>query len=225
MARAHALIPTSPWATDREWLALSMDAQWLYLALRTSPEIGNAGVLPLVPQRWASSARDGSLERVEAALLELEDVGRILCDRETQEVCLRTFVQDDGVEKKPTIVIAAQRQYAGIRSERIRELLYHENPHVFRQSEGYPEGYAEGYAEGYRGGYSSTPVRGQEESGHAVGGRAVRGQAAGGQEEGRASANGETDEEFTRELEQSGPVGEMLAKAARRGARRGVVAP
>lgn len=143
MARTHARVQGAIW-NDPEWRALSGDAQRTYLLLLSQPEINNVGVLPLVPRRWASYAADTTLELLEAALVELENGAFILCDHETQELVVRTFVKHDQIEKQPHLMTAARRQYGETRSSRIQRLLAAENPHLFGDSEPLSEPLSEG---------------------------------------------------------------------------------
>ena len=143
MARSHARVQGSIW-NDAEWRRLNTNAQWSYLMLLSQPEINNCGVLALVPRRWSGYAADMTPDDLEAALLELENAGFVLCDDETQELVIRTFIKHDMIEKQPHLVTAAKRQLGEIRSRRIRELLLVQNPHLFEDLEPLSEPLSEG---------------------------------------------------------------------------------
>lgn len=158
MARRYARVQGDIWI-DNDWRALSRDAQWAYMLLLSQPQINNCGVLPLVTKRWSGFAAETDLDDIWAALAELEEARFVVCDRDTEEVLIRTFVRHDRVEDQPNVLKAARRQYGEVQSTRIRDVLRAENPHLFAESEplaeDLPKGLREPLAEDLREGVNA----------------------------------------------------------------------
>lgn len=95
MARSYGRIWTAIWNED-DWLALSVDGQWLYKMLLTQSTISPCGVLPVTIGRWAKYAKGLTRKRVSAAIDELSASGHVIHDGGTEEILVRTFVKHDG---------------------------------------------------------------------------------------------------------------------------------
>lgn len=134
MARTHARIQSEIW-NDRDWRALSRDAQWAYMLLLSQPQMNNCGVLPLVPRRWSGLAAETTSEDIFAVIDELEQARFVASDRDTEELLIRTFIRHDRIERQPNLVTSAKRQFAEVQSSALREALRAENPHLFAESE------------------------------------------------------------------------------------------
>lgn len=120
MARSEARILTSIWGDD-DFLALSGAAQRIYLMLLSQPNLNHAGLIPLTTKRWARYG--GSVEDVEASLVELDGAGYVLCDSDREEVLVRSLIRGDRVYKQPQVMAAAVKDAAGITSPRLRSAL------------------------------------------------------------------------------------------------------
>ena len=127
MARTESRTKCSIWR-DKDFLALSDSAQLLYWRLNSQPTISLCGVLPLTVRRWARMSATASVEGVRAALAELASAPRpfIVIDDDSEELWVRSFVDDDGVLKSPKTREAAWNQLDAIVSSIIRPLAEQE---------------------------------------------------------------------------------------------------
>ena len=165
MARDHARIFLSIW-DDPEWARLNSLQQWTYLALISSRDLSYCGVLPLTPVRLLL-AQDVTERKVSAALDALADKRFVIIDRETAEVCVRTYVRHDGILKMPNVVRAMNKAWAKVHSEPIREVITDELGNglreTFRQGIGegmckaIAEGFGKGFVEGFSEHFSHSP--------------------------------------------------------------------
>lgn len=96
----YSKLSTARW-TDPAWTASSSAAQRLYVLLESQPDLSPAGVLPLTERRWAGLAPDTTASDVRGALAELERAAFVILDADTEEVCLCSYVVDDGLYKVP----------------------------------------------------------------------------------------------------------------------------
>lgn len=154
MARTHARIQGEIWA-NAEWRVLRRDAQWAYVLLLSQPQINNCGVLPLTLRRWSALSAGTTVDDLLAALHELEEWWFIVCDYETEEVLVRTFIRHDRVERQPNVLLSAERQFREVQSARIREVLRAENPHLFAESKPLPKDLREPLSEALREGVNA----------------------------------------------------------------------
>ena len=122
MARSHGVIQFSIWS-DRAFRSLSERAQRMYLVLFGQKDVNNAGVLPLLPSRWAKYCGDTSASDVEAALAELEAAEFVFADTETDELLIRSFIRNDGVLKQPNVFKNALKCAEMVESRRLRSVL------------------------------------------------------------------------------------------------------
>ncbi len=125
MARTHARILTTIW-TDLDFIALSADAQRMYLLLLSQDSLDNAGRLPLTLKRWATGCRATSSADVEKALAGLEAARFVTVDYETEEVLIRSFIRNDGIVKQPQMMKSALREALLVRSPLLRLVLARE---------------------------------------------------------------------------------------------------
>lgn len=120
MGREHGRIFTSVWQDD-DWLALTKDAQRLYMLLVTQPDLSFVGALPYRPGLWASWCANDSLEACALALDELREARFVLVDEVTMECLVRTFVKHDpGVLNSPNMIKAARKDWQAIYSDRLK---------------------------------------------------------------------------------------------------------
>lgn len=123
MARNHARIYATIWA-DPDFLALTADAQRLYMLLLSQPNLSHCGLLPLTVKRWAQKAADTHPSRIEAGLDELADKRFVVLDYDTEELLIRSFIRGDEVYRQPNVLAAASKDAVGIASPALRaELL------------------------------------------------------------------------------------------------------
>lgn len=164
----YSKLYTAIWA-DRDFTALSGDAQRLYLLLLSQESRSLAGVLPLTIRRWAALAGDTTVESITAALHELAAARFVVIDWNTDELLIRTFIRNDELYRQPNVLKGALREAQQVLSAALRWALHSEllklPDHKDRANtlaaaetlvegleqvarEGFPEGFAEGFLEG-----------------------------------------------------------------------------
>jgi hypothetical protein len=122
MAREHANVRLDMWG-DRDWRALTSDAQRLYLLLLTHPETNRAGVSDWRPGRLSQMCSDKSADDVRVIARELIANYFIAVDEVTEEVLIRSFVKYDGVLKQPNMTVTMVNDWTGVASERLRGIV------------------------------------------------------------------------------------------------------
>lgn len=123
MARSFANISTAIWRPGHVFGTLTWQAQWAHFMLSTQPDISAAGTLSLNVRRWSKRARNCTREDVIAALQELQEAGEVFYDYDTEEVLLRTFVEDDkgyGNSKRQPVI---ERAALDLESPKLRAIL------------------------------------------------------------------------------------------------------
>lgn len=118
MARKEARISTNVWRTD--FTDLPLACQGLYWMLLAQPDVSMCGVLPYLPGRWASMCGSEDIDR---ALALLEDAGKLVVDRGTSEVLIRTFVNHDGVLRGTKTRAGMWKSWSGVLSDRLRRVV------------------------------------------------------------------------------------------------------
>lgn len=112
---------------DRDWLALPIDAQWLYDVFISQASINHAGVLPIPRHMWANLASDeDAADRIHAALKTLVDRAFVALDDATDELLVRTLIRNDVLDGPPGPFLAAMARAVEIRSPHLRAILYAE---------------------------------------------------------------------------------------------------
>lgn len=127
MARSHARILTRIWA-DPDFTALPADAQRLYLALVSQPDLTLCGTLDWNAKRIARLAPDTTPARITKALGQLLDRAYVVVDDDTDELAIRTFLRHDGVTTQPNVLKSAARAWHGIHSTTIKQLVVDQLP-------------------------------------------------------------------------------------------------
>lgn len=125
MARSHGRIQFTIWS-NKEFRALSSDAQRMYLVLFGQKDVNNAGLLPLMVNKWAKYCESTTIADVMAALDELQGAGFIYYDDDTEELLIRSFIRNDGVLKQPNVFKNALKCAELIESPRLRSVLARE---------------------------------------------------------------------------------------------------
>lgn len=132
MPRDHARIQTAR-QRDTEWRNLTVDAQWVYDQILTQEGLSYVGVIDYFPGRIAATAKNMTPKRVEAAVKVLEDGRFVILDRETLELCCRTFVKHDGVLARVNMGKAMGRALAKVVSATVREAVMNELARCYRE--------------------------------------------------------------------------------------------
>ena len=94
MARNHLRFSVDAWR-DPDWLALSHDAQWLFIALLSQPKLTLIGSLDMTISKWAGLSETTTYPGVEQALAELEYQRFVVIDHRTDEVLIRSYAKND----------------------------------------------------------------------------------------------------------------------------------
>lgn len=176
MARTHARWKVEAWEPDSDFRKLDRDAQWLYMALVSQPQINNVGVLPFAPRRWSQLSADGSVRATNGALRALSEQKYVVFDERTRELLVRSFVRHDQIWKQPNLVKSARKQYREVESDTIRCVLAAEYPWLSKEtaqpSGDKPKGVRKPLSEGVNGrpsgrgsGRGSTRVRARDHAG------------------------------------------------------------
>jgi hypothetical protein len=130
--RSEARIFTSIWK-DEDFVALPPGAQRLYLFLLSQHDLSYCGVIPLIPQRWASKAAGMTIPDIERDLKTLEGTAypspnpdRVsaktpfaVVDRDSGEVLIRSLIRRDGIWKQPNLLKQARDSADQIESRHI----------------------------------------------------------------------------------------------------------
>lgn len=83
--------------TDPEFIALSANAQRVYLLALSQPNVSFAGALAYTEKRWAGMASDTTRGSVADGINELEDARFVFYDDETEELIIRSFVRHNRI--------------------------------------------------------------------------------------------------------------------------------
>lgn len=122
MARSYARIGTAIW-DDPEFLDLPPLAQRAYLFLLGQKDLPLTGVLVRRSKWDRSSADRGSALDIDGDLAVLEERGFVVCDDDTDEVWIRTFMRHDGVLRNGKLRKGARARVGAIHSDRLRALV------------------------------------------------------------------------------------------------------
>lgn len=117
MARQFAPLYTDIW-NDEKFLALSGNAQRMFMLAFSQQNITWAGVLPFTAKRWSKLAKDTTPKSVAAAFTELAGAGFVVVDEDTEEVWVRSYVKHNST-KQPKLRQAAIRSFSEISSPTI----------------------------------------------------------------------------------------------------------
>jgi hypothetical protein len=131
LARSHATIYGTAWATDSEFRTLPSDVQLLYIALLAQPDLNLCGVMPFIPARWVRFAPDFG-EKIDTLVATLELHGYVVTDQETVELWVRSFMFHDRVLAQPQVAMAAARAFDAVQSPTLRHLIVQSLPPELR---------------------------------------------------------------------------------------------
>ncbi|KJF21939.1 hypothetical protein C7T36_18335 [Rhodococcus sp. AD45-ID] len=122
MARSHGVIQFSLW-NNKDFRKLSAASQRMYLVLFGQKDVNNAGMLPLMPARWAKYCDETDVDHVWACLSELATRDFIVFDTDSDELLIRSFIRGDGVVKQPNVFKNALKCAELVDSPSIRIVL------------------------------------------------------------------------------------------------------
>ena len=108
---------------DADFKALTCQQQLLYLKLVSQTDISLAGVLTLATIRWAGQTAGVTDKDIARTLAELEAARFIVCDRETQEVLVRSYVRNDLGWRSSKTMKAVKAAVGRILSPRLRGVV------------------------------------------------------------------------------------------------------
>ena len=120
--REYAQLKLSIW-NDRDFTALSTDAQLVYIMAMSHPTTNLAGVLDYAPQKFARLAGGLTVKRVVAAVDELSAARFVVTDDETGEMLVRSAVRASGAWKKPTTAASIANSVGNTFSDKLRDVL------------------------------------------------------------------------------------------------------
>ena len=121
MARSHALVHSS--ILESSLSRRSVPAQLLYRQLLERRERNTLGVIIYRPATWAKTMPGLTAGDVEDLVVELEEHGHLIVDRDTLEVVHRTHMHHDGVLKQAQVIMAAAKARPTVESVRIGEAI------------------------------------------------------------------------------------------------------
>lgn len=126
MPRSESRIKCSRWDHD-EWLALPIDAQWLYDTICSQVTTNHAGVGTIPRRMWSNlTADEDAADRIGAALKVLIDRRFVAIDDDTDEVLVRSYIRHDVLSGPPGMFVAAMGCARATRSRHLREVLHTE---------------------------------------------------------------------------------------------------
>jgi hypothetical protein len=128
MARTRAVI-FSTILTNEDFRRLTTGAQWLYMVLLLQPKLSLAGCMVMQPSRWAGVSTDAD---VGPWLDELEQAGYVVTDDETNEVVIRSFVEQDVLRTNipVTTIKGVWSAWLAIESDNLRRVVVDNMPGV-----------------------------------------------------------------------------------------------
>ena len=118
-------------------LALSPDAERLYMRLVISPTLSQAGTGPWQPRQLLRQLPDFDPDRLDAAANELETARFAYVDTTTEEVFVRALMRRDGVAKQPNVLNNACGVALLVRSAKLRPEVGRELDRIRREM--YPD--------------------------------------------------------------------------------------
>jgi hypothetical protein len=159
MARDHARVLAAIW-NNRGFTGLGAQAQRMFVVALSQPAMSYAGVVPYQPRRWATLARDTTVQTVRRHTQELAAARFVVIDEDSEELLIRTFVRHDGVLMSPNVTRAMVKSYATILSPMLRAAFLTELHRLYDATcadERYEKGWiiasellAEPFPEGFR---------------------------------------------------------------------------
>lgn len=125
---------------DPDVIALSPDAERLYMRLVISPTLSQAGTGPWQPRQLLRQLPDFDEARLEQTTAELEQARFAYIDTTTEEIFVRALMRRDGVAKQPNVLNNACGVALLVRSAKLRPLVGRELDRIRREM--YPDPHA-----------------------------------------------------------------------------------
>lgn len=122
MARSEARISVAIW-DDPDFVALSVEAQRMYLFLLSQPDLAHNGVLALRERRWARSAASLTASDITSALKELQQANYVVVDEDAEELLIRSLIRRDKVYRQPYVLQSASEHLPLVASPAILAAL------------------------------------------------------------------------------------------------------
>lgn len=148
MARKFAQLHCDIWE-DRDFLALSPEARFTFVACFAQKIVNYCGVLVYSPARMARATGYKPVQ-VNKAIAELDAAGFVLHDDETGEILVRSFVVNNNVCAQPQLRKAMERCFGEILSDRLRRAVVDGLPSTYtgtlRAAFGQPADHPDGEA-------------------------------------------------------------------------------
>lgn len=139
MARESANIPCSLW-DDPLFTAHTPEQQLLYICLLSQRNLGQAGVLPLTPNRWAYMISAPDSNSIVAWINALAASHFAEVDYRTDEVFVSGYFASEFIGKQPRRAAGAYDAIANIYSRRLRAVAQAELAEEVRAAEVTPRG-------------------------------------------------------------------------------------
>ena len=122
MARTEARIKCDIW-DDEDFRSLTWEAQWLYHAILEQKDLSLCGVLTWTPKRFAKLASNASATATKKALELLRSRRYVVVDEDTDELWVRTLIQNDRVLDNHNSIVGMSNAFGAIHSKVIRDAL------------------------------------------------------------------------------------------------------
>lgn len=108
---------------DADFKALTAEQQLQYVKLVSQSDISLAGVLTLAPTRWATQTHDLTVGDIEQSIHDLEAARFVVCDRETQEILVRSYIRNDMLWKSIKTMKAIRGAIERVLSPKLRGVI------------------------------------------------------------------------------------------------------
>ena len=108
---------------DDSFRALPASARALFMEMVVVGPTSSAGVLPLMPAKWAAGSSDTTERSAMDDLALLSAVDRVVVDLKTFEVLVRNFIRDCGVWRNPNHFRGALNSAQDVASPFLRQCL------------------------------------------------------------------------------------------------------
>lgn len=106
---------------DDDFLALSIQANWLYKELLL--DVNFVGVGLWYPRKMLDRAGNATIETIEIAAQELVDALFLVVDERTGEFLIRTFMRHDGLYQQPNMCKAMVKAYTDTGSRKLCRVI------------------------------------------------------------------------------------------------------